>query len=113
MGSIISINYFSIVCDICVDKETGQQLLDEVEKALKVLSEYTDRMKKEEKERQEIEEQLDTFIWHQQKQLYAAKVEQRVCVDITVSLSCHCVVHKKGVCMRGEETECCCKRTTN
>ena len=61
-----------------LDKEMGQKLLDEADKALKIISEYTKRMKREEKERKEIDEHLDTFIWHQQKELYSAKVKQKV-----------------------------------
>ena len=61
-----------------LDKEAGQGLLEEVDKALKTLSEYTERMEKEEKERRNISEHLDTFIWHQQNQLHAAKVKQKV-----------------------------------
>ena len=66
--------------------------MDEIDNALKILSEYTDQMEKEQKERQEIEEHLDTFIWNQQKQLYAAKVKQKVQETIyTALLSLHCI----------------------
>ena len=65
-------------CICQTDMVTGQRLLNEVEKALETLSEYTSRMKQEEKERQEVDEHLDTFIWHQQRQLYDAKMKQNV-----------------------------------
>ena len=63
---------------INVDKETGEHLLEELEKALEILSGYTSRMKAEVEERKDIHETMDTFIWHQQKLLYDAKTKQKV-----------------------------------
>lgn len=59
------------------DKETGEHLLEELEKALEILSGYTSRMKAEVEERKDIHETMDTFIWHQQKLLYDAKTKQK------------------------------------
>ena len=68
----------SYTLPINVDKETGEHLLEELEKALEILSGYTSRMKAEVEERKDIHETMDTFIWHQQKLLYDAKTKQKV-----------------------------------
>ena len=52
--------------------------MKQLEESLTVLSDYTERMEKELSERRDIQEMLDSFIWHHQCLLHGAKERQRV-----------------------------------
>lgn len=59
-------------------KESCEELLKELQEPLEVLSGYTERMEKELKQRNEIEEMLDSFIWSHQCLLHKAKERRKV-----------------------------------
>lgn len=59
-------------------KESGEEVMKQLEESLTVLSGYTERMEKELSERRDIQEMLDSFIWHHQCLLHGAKERQRV-----------------------------------
>ncbi|XP_003391384.2 PREDICTED: regulation of nuclear pre-mRNA domain-containing protein 1A-like, partial [Amphimedon queenslandica] len=59
-------------------KEACQELLEEVKEPLEILSQYTKKMEDELKERQEIEQLLESFLWLHQCLLYKAKERQKV-----------------------------------
>ena len=52
--------------------------MKQLEESLTVLSGYTERMEKELSERRDIQEMLDSYIWHHQCLLHGAKERQRV-----------------------------------
>lgn len=63
-----------------VGKEACQELLEEVKEPLEILSQYTKKMEDELKEREEIEQMLESFLWLHQCLLYKAKERQKVCI---------------------------------
>ena len=74
-GLVLCVTY---VNDHLLGKEACQELLEEVKEPLEILSEYTKKMEDELKERQEIEEMLDSFLWLNQCLLYKARERQKV-----------------------------------
>ncbi len=56
-----------------VDKAAAVSLADRVEAAAAVLKDYNKRLESELKERNEVQELLDAFIWHQKTLLRNAK----------------------------------------
>ena len=55
------------------DKAALEQLAEKVEEACKLLTDYNSRLDAELKERVEIQELLDAFIWQQKSLLKSAK----------------------------------------
>ena len=55
------------------DKATAESLAEKVEAASAVLAEYNKRLESELKERKEVQELLDAFIWQQKTLLRNAK----------------------------------------
>lgn len=55
-----------------------ERLFTRVDEASKVMAEYNKRLEKELKERQEIQELLDVFIWQQKGLLREAKKNLKV-----------------------------------
>ena len=55
-----------------------ERLFERVEEASKVMAEYNKRLEEELKERQEIQELLDVFIWQQKGLLREAKKKLKV-----------------------------------
>lgn len=55
------------------DKAAAEALAEKVEEASKVLEEYNKRLESELKERLELQELLEAFIWQQKKLLREAK----------------------------------------
>ena len=55
-----------------------ERLFDRVDEASKVMAEYNKRLEKELKERQEIQELLDVFIWQHKGLLREAKKNLKV-----------------------------------
>ena len=74
------------------DKTEAEQLAERVEEASKILSEYNSRLEAELKERMEVQELLDSFIWQQKSMLREAKKKLKVSLVPTIwmrpSLSC-------------------------
>lgn len=58
---------------ICLDKAAAESLAQKVDDAAVVLKEYNKRLENELKERGEVQELLDAFIWQQKSLLRIAK----------------------------------------
>lgn len=61
----------------CLDKATAESLARKVDEAVTVLYEYNSRLENELKERREVQELLDAFIWQQKSLLRTAKKNLR------------------------------------
>ena len=77
-----------------LDKTAVNQLMEKVDEAIKLLFDYTTRVEAELKEREEIEELLDAYIWQQKHLLKDTKKKMKVCPTLICvsSLSMVCCV---------------------
>ena len=60
------------------DKAAVNQLMEKVDEAIKLLSDYTTRVEAEVKEREDIQELLDAYIWQQKHLLRDTKKKMKV-----------------------------------
>lgn len=67
---------------LCSDKAGADQLDQRLAEAEKVLGEYVGKLEAEEKERKDLQELLDVFVWQQRQQLRDSKKKLKVSVAI-------------------------------
>lgn len=84
----------------CSDKAGADQLDERLSEAEKVLGEYVRRLEAEEKERKDLQELLEVFVWQHRQQLRESKKKLKVSITFNLNkflISVLIPIHKLGV----------------